>query len=669
MIIKSLKVNNYRVFCGEHKFDLNPRVKYGTSRPIILFGGLNGSGKTSILSAIRLSLYGKQSLGLGVSQKAYEEHLTNSIHRETSSHQKANNASVEIAFTYAKLGERFEYTVYRGWSQSGRNIKESIEVYENGKLMQGLSPEQCQGFLNELIPIGLSNLFFFDGEKISELAEDAKGDALGDAIKRLIGLDQFDILSNDLGIVIRNSQTAASPQKAASEIKKFEDELSSIEKKILELESNFDSTNVNWESTKKELETAENEFRAKGGAWAYSYDEENKRLNQLLGEKKVLETKIRELVASDFPIGLASEFADKVTSQLSSEKNSRTQSVVTDYLLENKESLIQVFIQQKLTKKNASKTLEALLSSISDVDKLKSNNSLHNISDASYYRIIEKMENAKVAFKSTQEALAELNKINDNIDQIGANLARAPSQESVQKEFEHLNHLKESEAKLRAKRVSLAEQLKKLMQEKLNILRQLDKLTESLFSASTQDRSIDLAGKSRSLLKEFSTKMAESKVKDLETEFVKSFERLARKDDIKLRARINPKTFAVEIIRDDNHVVDKNELSAGEKQIYAISILEALARTSGRKLPIIIDTPLGRLDSKHRNKLIQNYFPNASHQVIILSTDTEVDEAFYSDLSKHISHAYRLDYDPKSASSQANEGYFWRNKELFKAAV
>ena len=108
---------------------------------------------------------------------------------------------------------------------------------------------------------------------------------------------------------------------------------------------------------------------------------------------------------------------------------------------------------------------------------------------------------------------------------------------------------------------------------------------------------------------------------------------------------------------------DKNDLSAGEKQIYAISILEALARTSGRNLPIIVDTPLGRLDSKHRQKLGENYFPYASQQVIILSTDTEVDQSFYRLLSKHVSHAYRLEYDPVTHSTSAQQGYFWRNQK------
>ena len=76
-------------------------------------------------------------------------------------------------------------------------------------------------------------------------------------------------------------------------------------------------------------------------------------------------------------------------------------------------------------------------------------------------------------------------------------------------------------------------------------------------------------------------------------------------------------------------------------------------------MPIIIDTPLGRLDSKHRRKLVENYFPTASHQVIILSTDTEIDEAFHKSLFDHISHTIKLDYEESVASTIVNEGYFW----------
>jgi DNA sulfur modification protein DndD len=87
-------------------------------------------------------------------------------------------------------------------------------------------------------------------------------------------------------------------------------------------------------------------------------------------------------------------------------------------------------------------------------------------------------------------------------------------------------------------------------------------------------------------------------------------------------------------------------------------MLWALARTSGRALPMIIDTPLARLDSEHRTALVERYFPAASHQVIVLSTDTEVDDHLLDRLAPSVSHAYRLDYEPDKRSTVVVPGYF-----------
>ena len=96
MIIDGLSVTDFRVFKGKHEFDLTPRKRWGADRPIILFGGLNGAGKTSILSAIRLVLYGKQTLGPTVSQRAYEEYLRGSIHRSRDRIVQASGANLEV---------------------------------------------------------------------------------------------------------------------------------------------------------------------------------------------------------------------------------------------------------------------------------------------------------------------------------------------------------------------------------------------------------------------------------------------------------------------------------------------------------------------------------------------------------------------------------------------
>jgi len=139
--------------------------------------------------------------------------------------------------------------------------------------------------------------------------------------------------------------------------------------------------------------------------------------------------------------------------------------------------------------------------------------------------------------------------------------------------------------------------------------------------------------------------LLERKVSQLQVEFVRHFNYLARKDDLVADVRFNPETFAATLMDKSGHVISKGSLSAGEQQIYAIALLWALAKTSGRLLPMIIDTPLARLDSEHRNNLIERYFPFASHQVVLLSTDTELDTSLLSDLGNRVSHTYRLDYE------------------------
>jgi len=105
----------------------------------------------------------------------------------------------------------------------------------------------------------------------------------------------------------------------------------------------------------------------------------------------------------------------------------------------------------------------------------------------------------------------------------------------------------------------------------------------------------------------------------------------------------------------------KHSLSAGEKQLLAIAFLWALSSVSGRQLPIAIDTPLSRLDSSHRQNLIQHYFPTASHQMILLSTDTEIGEAEVAALraKQAIAREYQLSHDASNQQSQVKSGYFW----------
>ena len=96
--------------------------------------------------------------------------------------------------------------------------------------------------------------------------------------------------------------------------------------------------------------------------------------------------------------------------------------------------------------------------------------------------------------------------------------------------------------------------------------------------------------------------------------------------------------------------------------MLATSILWSLARTSGKPLPFMIDTPLARLDVEHRDNLIENFYPDASHQLVIFSTDSEIDANYYSKLHKYISKSYAMTFVPEEGKSKIHSGYYWNRK-------
>lgn len=160
-------------------------------------------------------------------------------------------------------------------------------------------------------------------------------------------------------------------------------------------------------------------------------------------------------------------------------------------------------------------------------------------------------------------------------------------------------------------------------------------------------------------MRTFLTRATAAKIDQLSRRVTKSFRFLLRKKTLVHEVQIDPATFAISLFDDHGHEIPKHRLSEGEKQVFAVSVLWGLAQSSPRPLPAIIDTPMARLDSEHRLHLIERYFPNASHQVIILSTDTKVNQDFYAKLQPHMARAYHLNYDEAEKVTIAREGYFW----------
>src|SRR4051794_36695258 len=131
MLLEKLVLCDVGIFRGEQSFDLAPRQRGQSARPVVLFGGLNGAGKTTILNSVRHCLYGRQALEASVTQAGYEEFLRGLIHGPSHQLVKPDRAQVQIQFLYARLGARVRYRVTRSWVDRGSNVAETLTVRQD----------------------------------------------------------------------------------------------------------------------------------------------------------------------------------------------------------------------------------------------------------------------------------------------------------------------------------------------------------------------------------------------------------------------------------------------------------------------------------------------------------------------------------------------------------
>ncbi|MEQ9450492.1 MAG: DNA sulfur modification protein DndD [Pseudomonadales bacterium] len=661
MILDKIALCDFRSYGGYHEIDLTPRTRYGAERPIVLFGGLNGAGKTTLLLAIKLALYGRQALGVGTTKADYESFIDGCIHQSNLALVKPNSAYVEIEFTYGKLGQRLQYRVRRSWVKDGKVTRESVKIWDDKEELGDLTQEECQGFLNELIPVGVSELFFFDGEKIAELAEDSSGNALGDAIRRLLGLDVVEKLRNDLRVYALRRETRRADQTSAEAIETAQSEFDHLKSQVEHERATLDEKRKALQDLRYKKDQAESRLVENGGHWGETRQNQQARVSELTDNLKRQQKDLRELLAGAYPLSLATNVLGEAVKELATELENENQQQVSTAL----ESFA------KKLKKNLDESGRKLVdSTLKKTKKVKPNKSLLlDITSREHaaleYLIDKELPTISKQVRASNERVAN---IEQDLDTISLQIQRAPDEQTLADEFAKLSELNERIAELTADVAVRSRDLKLTYHHTIEMARNLRRLHENLSDKRASEQPIDYAIKARALLKDFAQVNAERKVTQLETEFADAFCRLARKEDVLVRAEIDPQSFAVKLIGANGEVIDKTQLSAGEKQIYAIAMLEALARTSGRKLPVIIDTPLGRLDSRHRTNLVEHYFPRASHQVVLLSTDTEVDEPFYKSLSPNISHVYEIQFDEDEKASTLREGYFWR-QAAYKEAI
>lgn len=646
MILRSLKLENFGLYRGVTVFDLTPRNSSRGATPIVLVGGRNGAGKTTFLDALRLALYGKRSLGTRVGQSEYERHLRSRVHRAPG----ITTAAVSLEFDYAESGVVHRYVVRREWSVRGEAVAETIELEKDGVTITSVPREEWHHFLQELIPPGLSQLFFFDGEKIQEIAEGAgEEEYLGDAVKGLLGIELVNRLRTDLALYLARNRT--SDQSAANIGGRIESNIRDIlvaQRKADELFEDAAEITSRRGSFARVAEQARRRFVAEGGEIALGRARLEVEIDENRNALQKVETEFRDLSNKLLPFIYAPKLLAKFRSALGAVN-------ANDVDIEPLEKILAGLADwpgatAKWTTEHRRDMMEFVLSqqnkSASFLDLPDRRAALATLDEAMG-------QTADRAATISEELQRYVTRSND----LAGSLARADSAAAGVM----LDDLREADRK-----VGLAEASLLAKQEELNTVRNqvatLEKeqarLLEEQARASISARQNDLGLRTAKVLMEYEFKLLTLKLKQLQTEFLRCFSYLARKSDLVGDVAIDVSTFAVTLLDTAGDVLPKSQLSAGERQIYATAMLWALARTSGRNLPMIIDTPLARLDTEHRARLLDLYFPVASHQVILLSTDTEIDGEASDLLKPYVSHSFLLEYDSKERSSTVSPGYF-----------
>ena len=257
------------------------------------------------------------------------------------------------------------------------------------------------------------------------------------------------------------------------------------------------------------------------------------------------------------------------------------------------------------------------------------------------------LEEAPLIFSRVIQQIAALQTAQDGLD---ADLARAPADAVLAPLVEQLHELLRQLGGLEQTQARLQEELRSLLYAQGQTDYALRRARAAIEQQEAAGQRVDLTARTQRVLDDYKAALTEAKVAMLEQALVSRFNELCRKHPFVERICVDLATFGITLHRAD-HSFPRSWLSAGENQLLAIATLWALRELSGRATPVIIDTPLSRLDSQHRQSMLHDFFPHASHQVILLATDAEIDGAALKRLAPAIARIYRMEYDPATGAT------------------
>ena len=622
-----------------------------------------------------LCFYGQNSFEQKTSQKQYHDRILRKIHRYLGTKKAADEASVTIEFQFAHEEKIVEYQVMRMWQNNDGKIDETFTIKkkkpsdEKFVKLDSIEESGWQVFIEQLIPKGIVKLFFFDGEQIQKIADEGEIDNhIKSSFDALLGLDLVKQLIDDIGLtLLRNSK---------GETKKILDEINRLTKEKEESEKKrdgFQNKQINLQTKidflQKQVDVQEVNFKKIGGQFARNREELTIEKARLESKLENVEKEIRELCSDTLPFSLIPKQMMEVKNEINADQQKLQDSFEKSILEKNFQDLLDNIKSESFlpnitndVRQNVTKQIDELLKnkieSISNSTK-----TTYNLSADDMNQTIQLIDEINDSSEQKIEALVNtFNVVSNSLEQIKVGLDSAPREDEFGPIFSELTQTTRELGELQNE----LEHLRTLESQEKSLIILVNAKIRANLKNKHEDKKrmagLEIGSNVQDVLEDYAKSLRSKKLELLESYILDKLQVLLHKQNFIEKISIDRETFQVKLYKGNDDEITKDMLSKGELQMYATAVVWGLALTSGRPLPFMIDTPLARLDEEHRNSVVEQFYPNASHQTIILSTDSEVNFEYYKKLEPYISNSFVIQYDSDKGCTKKHDTYFFDKK-------
>jgi DNA sulfur modification protein DndD len=695
MKIDKIILTNFRQYYGENVIDLMTTKE----KNIVLLGGKTGYGKTNFLLSLVWCLYGEDIAKIDEGFKKeiqkdgnYSKFLKSSLNWDVAREGKSK-FSVEIYISGIELPETREI-------ESGNNYKCRIkrEFNINSSMddlditIEGINnsifhtPDDKINFINDyLIPLEAAKFVFFDAEKIAswaELSTKEEGSVLNDALGKLLGLDVYEGLINDLNIYTdglrKESATAHVKQQIITTESGIElniEKIDDLETEIVNKES--ETAKIKSEIVKYETFLIQHSNKSFNTS---SLDELYKQRNELKQKEKDLENKFNEL-SEIIPFVLAAGKLEEVNEHLKIQEEESYLSEKRNELIEKNNELIEKlfnnppfptdgdisFSKKMFYADKAKKIVEDVFGKIETATEFEFE---HDLSKSDKELILETFNHIRKQSKDIfEQTIDNFNRVKNDIFEVEKVIKKIESDLEDEEVIEYTTNKNEAERKIE----KLIEEKGSFQNQKESLKKENEKLNQSLqvllkkISVSEQKKKkLDKANLYIKALEDFVSEQKKGKCSTLEqTTFKEMYQLMHKLKDgsngkfiaaIKAEALPNNDGLKISLFDGDGNITPKESLSMGEKQIYISSLVKAILSLAVQDFPIFIDTPLGRLDHEHINNFLLSYYPNLATQVVLMATNNEIPPSRFKLVKDYVATAYLL--ESNNNQTKFKQGYF-----------